>query len=310
MPLDPQVREFLDQVAAMGGPRLHEVPVAEARRMIELLTQMTGGVPEPVASVEERTIPGAEGPLAARVYRPRAEAGLPLLVYFHGGGWVIGNLATHDGLCRALANAAGAVVLAVDYRLAPEHKFPAAAEDAYAATRWAAAHAADLGADPTRLAVGGDSAGGNLSAVVTHLARDRGGPALRFQLLIYPATDATMALPSFRENGDGYLLTAADMRWFYGYYLRTPADATDPLASPLHAGRFDGLPPAFVLTAEFDPLRDEGEAYAARLRAAGVPVELRRYDGMIHGFVPMLGALARAREAVADMGRALHTALA
>lgn len=310
MPLDPQVREFLDQVAAMGGPHLHEVSVADARQMIELLSQMTGGAPEPVANVEDRTVPGPEGPLAVRLYRPRADTGCPLLVYFHGGGWVIGSLATHDGLCRALADAAGAVVMAVDYRLAPEHKFPAAPEDAYAAVRWAAAHAADLGTDPGRLAVGGDSAGGNLAAVVTHLARDRGGPPLRFQLLIYPATDATMALPSIRENGDGYLLTAADMRWFYGHYLRTPADATDPLASPLQARRFDALPPAFVLTAEFDPLRDEGEAYATRLREAGIPVELRRYDGMIHGFVPMLGALARAREAVADMGRALRTALA
>jgi len=310
MPLDPQARELLDQIAALGGRQLHELSVAEARQAIELLSQMTGGTPEAVASVEERRIAVSDTTLTVRVYRPEPATTLPLLVYFHGGGWVIGSLDSHDGLCRALANAGRCVVVAVDYRLAPEHKFPCAVEDAYAATRWAASHAADLGADPRRVAVGGDSAGGNLSAVVTQLARDRGGPELRFAVLIYPATDATMASPSIRDNGEGYLLTAEDMRWFYGHYLRTPEDALDPLASPLHAARFDGLPPAVVVTAELDPLRDEGEAYAARLQAAGAAVTLRRYPGMIHGFVPMLGVLGQAKDAVDEIGQALRTALA
>ena len=310
MPLDPQARAFLDQVAAMGGPQLHEMPVADARQMMELLSQMTGGPIEEVASIEDRTIAGPGADIPIRVYRPRPGGSSPLLVYFHGGGWVIGSLASHDGLCRALANAAGCVVVAVDYRLAPEHRFPCAPEDAYAATRWAVEHATELGADPARVAVGGDSAGGNLTAVVTHLARDRGGPALRFQLLIYPATDATLSMPSMRENADGYLLTADDMRWFYGHYLRTPADAADPLVSPLRAARCAGLPPALVVTAGFDPLRDEGEAYAAKLREAGIPVTLRRYDGMIHGFLPMVGVLDQAKQCLAEATRVLRTALA
>jgi acetyl esterase len=262
-----------------------------------------------VAHVEDRRVPvdGAEIPV--RIYRPDGPMPLPVLIYFHGGGWVIGNIGTHDVLCRELANAAGCVVVSVDYRLAPEHRFPTAAEDCFAATRWVAAHAAGFGGDPGRVAVGGDSAGGNLSAVVAQLARDRGGPALAFQLLIYPATDAGCDTPSHRENAHGYLLDAEGLRWFYGHYLAGPADRDDPRCSPLRARDFRGLPPALVVTAEYDPLRDEGEAYADRLRAAGVPVTLTRYPGMIHGFFAMGSVLAAGKQAVDEAARALRAAL-
>jgi acetyl esterase len=231
-----------------------------------------------------------------------------LLVYFHGGGWVLGGIETHDGVCRELANAAGCVVVSVDYRLAPEHKFPAAVEDCYAATQWAAAHAGDLGADARRLAVGGDSAGGNLAAVVSQMAPDRGGPPIVFELLVYPVTTAAFDTPSYRDNAEGYLLTAGDMRWFWNHYLNGPADADNPYASPLRATRLAGLPPALVITAEFDPLRDEGEQYAQRLEEAGVPTRLIRYDGMIHGFFGMSHMMDKAKAAVREAGANLRLA--
>jgi acetyl esterase len=298
MPLDAQTRALLDQFAAMGGQPLSSMSVADARRSMEILSAMRGA-PEPVASATDRRIPGPAGELAVRVYTPVGPAPMPVLVYFHGGGWVLGGIETHDGICRALANGAGCVVVSVDYRLAPEHKFPAAAEDCYAATRWVAANAAELGADAQRVAVGGDSAGGNLAAVVSQMARDRGGPALVFQLLIYPATMAACDTPSYRENADGYLLTTADMHWFWTHYLRTADDGANPYASPL-AGTVADLPPALVITAEFDPLRDEGEQYARRLEEAGVPTRLRRYDGMIHGFFGMGHLIDTARSAVQE----------
>jgi acetyl esterase len=308
MPLDPQAQAFLDQIAAMGGQPLSSMGVAEARQAMEMLSQMRGAEVA-VASVVDRTIPGPGGEIPVRIYTPNGTAPFPMLVYFHGGGWVLGSLGTHDGICRSLAAGAGCIVVSVDYRLAPEHRYPAAAEDCYAATQWCAAHAAELGADAARLAVGGDSAGGNLSAVVAQMARDRGGPRLVFQLLIYPATDAACDTISHRENAEGYLLTAQDMTWFWGHYLGDlQAHAAEPYASPLRAGNLAGLPPALVITAEFDPLRDEGESYAAALEHAGVAAKVSRYDGMIHGFFGMGAMIDRANAAVQEAAGTLRLA--
>ena len=308
MPLDPGLKLVLDQLAANPGPQLHELPVAQARIFFD---QMQLPRPEvKVAAVEDRRLPGPAGEIPVRVYRPEGRAPLPALVYFHGGGWVIGSLETHDGSCRDLANRIGCVVVSVDYRLAPEARYPAAAEDCYAATKWVAGNAKALGVDAARLGIGGDSAGGNLAAVVALMARDRGGPALRHQLLIYPVTDADFSRASYRENAEGYLLTTKAMEWFWGHYVPDPARRQEPYAAPLRAKELSGLPPAFVLTAEYDPLRDEGEAYAKRLQQAGVKTRLQRYDGAIHGFFAM-GLLAEvARKAVDDAAAEARKALA
>jgi acetyl esterase len=243
------------------------------------------------------------------VYRPSDEPALPALVWFHGGGWTIGSLETHDNTCRSLANAVGCIVVSVDYRLAPEHKFPAAADDAFAATQWVAEHAAELGGDPDRIAVGGDSAGGNLAAVVSLLARDAGGPAVVFELLVYPVTDHEFESPSMRENAKGYFLELESMRWFYNQYLRDESDGADWRFSPARAADLSGLPPAFVLTAEFDPLRDQGEAYARQLESAGCAVEARRYDGVFHGFFGMRDLMDTAQQAFDDVTKSLRRAL-
>ena len=308
MPLDPQAKALLDQMVAMGGPPLHTLSVPDARTLMVALAGMSGTRDLPLAKVEDRTIPGPAGAIPVRVYTPHGTGPLPLLVYFHGGGWVIGNLDTHDGVCRELAHGAGCVVMSVDYRLAPEHKFPAAAEDCYAAVAWAGAHASEIGADPTRIAVGGDSAGGNLTCVAALMARDKGGPRLCFQLPIYPATSHALDMPSYRENATGYLLETEAMVWFWGHYLPTHADGEHVYASPLRAKDLGGLPPAFVITAEFDPLRDEGEAYAKRLQEAGVPTRLRRFDGMIHGFFGMSGIMDQAKTAIAESCASLRQA--
>jgi acetyl esterase len=309
MPLDPQARFVLDQLAAQGGPQLHEMTPSEARQAFEAMQLPFPG--EPVARIEEREIAGAAGPLRARVYVPDGvSAPAPAVVYFHGGGWVIGSPNTHENLCKALANRARATVVSVDYRLAPEHRFPAAAEDCHAAARTVAERGAEIGVDGTRIAVAGDSAGGNLAAVVALMARDRGGPRLRHQVLIYPVTDADFETPSYRENADGYLLTRDTMRWFWDHYVPDRAARTSPYAAPLRAEKLVGLPPATVVTAEYDPLRDEGEAYAARLREAGVAVECTRHDGQIHGFVQLLDVFDAARRAVDRIGEVLRTALA
>ncbi len=306
MPIDPQAKMILDQVESMGMPALHELPVAEARQSMTAMAAMQGE-PEPIAAAENRKIPGPAGEIPVRIYTPAGAAPLPGLVYYHGGGWVLGDLETHDGVCRSLANAAGCVVVSVDYRLAPENKFPAAAEDCYAAARWVAENAASIGVDPRRIAVGGDSAGGNLTAVVALMARDRGTPSLVYQLLIYPVTDTSLETASYRENADGYMLTRDGMRWFWGHYIGDD-DRCNPYAAPLRAESLSGLPPALVITAEFDPLRDEGEAYARRLREAGVSAKLKRYDGMIHGFFGMGAFIDRAREAVGDAVAGLKAA--
>jgi acetyl esterase/lipase len=297
MALDPGLKIVLDQLAANPGPQLHELPVEQARAFFDAMQ-----LPSPevkIASVEDRRIPGPAGDIPVRIYRPEGQGPLPALVYFHGGGWVIGSIETHDASCRDLANRVGCVVVSVDYRLAPEHRYPAAAEDCYAATRWVAENAASLGIDAGRIAIGGDSAGGNLTAVVALMARDRRGPALVHQLLIYPVTDADFTRASYRENAEGYLLTTTAMEWFWGHYVPDSAQRTEAYAAPLRAKDLAGLPPAFVITAEFDPLRDEGEAYAKRLAQAGVATRHERYAGAIHGFFAM-GMLSEVARRVVD----------
>ena len=308
MPLDPQARALIDQLEAVGAPPMSEQTPEEARAGFALLAAIAGPPEEPVPT-EDRRLPGPDGAVPVRIYRPVGDSPVPVVVYFHGGGWVIGDIASHDAACHRLAAGVPAVVVSVDYRLAPEHRFPAAVEDCDAVTVWVAEHASELGADPTRLAVAGDSAGGNLAAVVARRARDRGGPAVSFQLLIYPATDMTCTLPSYTENGTGYLLDADTMAWFIAHYL-DGADPRRPDASPLFAEDLSGLPPALVVTAEFDPLRDEGEAYAARLREAGVPATTSRYDGMMHGFYGLDHLVDAARTATAETVSALRAGLA
>ena len=289
-------------------PRPGDASGPELRARMHELVVSAGGDKEPVHAVEDRTIPGPAGEIPVRVYRPSAATGLPVLVYLHGGGWVICDLETHDPTCRAISNGADCVVVSVDYRLAPEHKFPAAADDAYAATAWVAQHAQELGADASRVAIGGDSAGGNLTAAVALMARERAGPPLAFQVLIYPVLDLASESASRKENGEGYFLTAAGMTWYEEQYLRDDADRKNVLASPLLAGDLAGLPPALVVTAEYDPLRDEGEAYGRRLTEAGVPATVSRYDGMFHGFLAFAGALDGATRAQAEVFAALRTA--
>ncbi|HEY3081161.1 MAG TPA: alpha/beta hydrolase [Chloroflexota bacterium] len=316
MPLDPKAKAFLDQWnAAMAAadpppPPLDEMPVGDVRGMFKGALLEWEGSSEPIAKREARTIPGPGGELPVRVYTPAGAGPYPVLVYFHGGGWVIGDLDTHDGVCRALANGADCVVVSVDYRLAPEHRYPAAAEDCYAATVWVAEHARELGADSSRIAVAGDSAGGNLAAVVDLMARDRGGPPLVHQLLVYPVTDHRRDTASYREFADGYLLDENLMAYFWKQYLSGESDGRGAYASPLRAPDLAGLPPALVITAEFDPLRDEGEAYAARLREAGVPVTLSRYDGVPHGFFSMAAVLDQARSSRDEATAALRAAFA
>jgi acetyl esterase len=306
MPLDPQARGFLDQLAALGVPGIGELPPDEARAAGDAAAATVFG---PVAEVpwEGRALPGPAGSIPVRVYRP-GEQPAPVLVYFHGGGWVLGSLVTHHGACATLARLSGCVVLSVDYRLAPEHRFPAALDDAWAATVWAAEHAGEIGGRPGALAVGGDSAGGNLAAICALRARDENMP-LALQLLVYPVCDADLDTSTYREFADGYYLTRDGMRWFWDHYL-PDGDRFQPDASPLRAADLAGAAPALVITAEFDPLRDEGEAYAQRLREAGVPVTLSRYDGMIHGFFRMPGVIERANDALSEAAGALRAAFA
>jgi acetyl esterase/lipase len=323
MPLDPQAQAYLDRLAALGMPPVGELPVAEARAAMEATAAPLFGPTDPVGSVMDQAVPGPAGPIRMRIYEPpgddrestrdrpipRGGRDRPLLTYFHGGGWVVCSLDTHEGICRALASRTPCVVASVDYRLAPEHRFPAAVEDAWAATAWLAEHAASLGADPGRIAVGGDSAGGNLAAVVALRARDRGLP-LTFQLLVYPVCDDDLDRPSYREYASGYGLTREGMRSYWDHYLG-PDDrgrGSDPEASPLRAENLAGVAPALVLTAEFDPLRDEGEEYARALERAGVAVTLSRYDGLIHGFYRMPAVIDRAQLAHDESAAALRAA--
>jgi acetyl esterase len=309
MPVDPHLAGLLELVAAAGYPPVHEGTPEEGRRG---LRAMTCDLVQPdavvqVGKVEDVEVAGGAGDRPARLYRPEGEGPWPTTVYLHGGGFVLGDLDTHDQACRRLCRDAETVVLSVDYRLAPEHPFPAGLEDALAATRWAAQHLDELGAD-RRLAVGGDSAGGNLAAVVAQTMPE----LLSAQLLVYPATDVLGEHPSRVENGAGYLLELAMMEWFFSHYVTDVegVDATDPRLSPLSAPSLEGLPPALVVTAEFDPLRDEGEAYGDRLAAAGVAVDRVRYDGLIHGFLDMWAASPAVDRAVADLTARYRTLLA
>ena len=309
MSLHPQVAALLERAAMSPLPPYYEVPPAVARRLYrDSRAALTPDSPV-VDSVQLRLAPGPAGPVPVRHYRPKGAAKderLPALVYYHGGGWVIGDLDTHDVLCRTLANLARCVVFSVEYRKAPEAPFPAAVEDCVAATRWVAAEASTLGVDAGRLAVGGDSAGGNLATVMTLLARDAGGPAIAFQLLIYPATDQQMRVPSFDRNGEGYLLTKQAMHYFRGHYLPRAVDWLDWRASPLLAASLANLPPACVVTAGYDPLVDEGKAYADRLAREGVKTEYRDYSDMIHGFITMGRVLDTANAALEDCARILR----
>jgi acetyl esterase len=307
--LRPEIRALLDRQAASGRPPLHRQSVTQARAFHTEDAAPLNGEPVPVAAVADRAVPGPGGDLPVRVYTPEGEPPFPIVVFFHGGGWVVGTLDTYDPLCRALAAAVPAVVVSVDYRLAPEHRWPAAVEDAYAATLWASRHAAELGGAQHRLAVAGDSAGGNLAAVVALGARDRGGPAIAFQLLVYPALDAAGDTGSWREYADGFYLTAAGMRWYWDHYLGG-ADGAAPDASPLRAAFLGGLPPALVVTADHDVLRDEGEAYAARLREAGVAADVRRVEGVVHGFFRWRAVTGAADAALQEAAAALRSALA
>jgi len=301
MPLDPQIKLQLEQEASAGIPKLYQQTVAQARAGMLARQRLPG--PE-LASEQDRGIAGPGGAIPIRIYRP-AEATGSALVYFHGGGWVLGNLDSHDANCRNLAQRAGCVVIATDYRCAPEHHFPAAADDAYAAVAWACANAGTLDLDAARIGVGGESAGGNLAAVSCLMARDRGGPNIKLQWAAYPVTDHDFTKPSYREFGTGYGLDLASMVWFWTHYLGPDQVGSSPYASPLRAESLTGLPPAIVCTAEYDVLRDEGKAYADRLRDAGVPVEYRCFEGANHGFLSQPVELAS--RAFDDIGALLRT---
>ena len=306
MSLDPQLKAYLDALEAIGAPPLNSVPVDAARKMYEKAAEQTRGEPPELLAVEELHIPGPESELKAWLYRPSAQDQLPILVYFHGGGFTIGSLQSHDAVCRYLSKEAECLVLSVDYRLAPEHKYPAAVEDAWAATCWAVNNAKKLGGDPDRVAVGGDSAGGNLAAVVCLMAREAGDPQLAYQLLIYPGIDMSCSLPSHDTFADGYRLTRDLITWFYQAYFTKDDDVTEWQASPINAHSLAGLPPAFILSAGFDPLQDENKSYAYKLETAGVEVIHSHYPDMIHGFVTMPGILTRAREALRECAAALR----
>jgi len=311
MAVDPQCAAILEAAAAAGSPFASDDHL-QARQAYAASTELYRHEVAPPLDVTNDTIAGPGGVLPLRIYRPRgtADAGpAGALVFLHGGGWVIGDLDTHDHVCRFLAAHTGAVVVSVDYRLAPEHKFPAALDNCVAAVRWVAANAATLAVDPARLAIGGDSAGGNLAAVAAIVLRDAGGPELQLQLLIYPAVDFTADTESLRDNGDGYLLTRTAIEKFADWYLPDRAARSDPRASPLLAAHHTDLPRAWIQTAEFDPLRDEGRAYAETLARAGVPVEYKCYPGMIHGFMRMGGKVDAALGALDDAARAVRSAL-
>jgi acetyl esterase len=298
MPVDPQIQALLDM--GTGVPATNTLSVAAARTQYEARIGLMAPAAH-IATVTERTVQGPGGDLKLRIYRPVGEGPFPLLVFFHGSGFVLCSLDTHDGMCRNLCAGAGCVVVSVDYRLAPEHKFPAGLDDCVFATSWVSEHAAELEGDAGRIVVGGDSAGGNLAAAAALRIRDEGGPALLGQLLIYPVTDYyTPGTPSYRENADGYGLTRDTMVWFWDHYLSDPAEAAEPYASPLRARDLSGLPAALVVTAEYDPLCDEGEYYAAKLRAAGTAATTSRWDGMNHGFFFWVGRVDKAGDAMAE----------
>ncbi|MDA0264720.1 MAG: alpha/beta hydrolase [Chloroflexi bacterium] len=305
MPLDPQVIKVMESVAALGLPAAHTVSPAEAR--INAAKRPRAPGPE-VAKVMDRTIPGPDGDVPVRIYTPEGDGPFPILAWFHGGGWVVGDLESADGSARSLCVGGRCVVVSVDYRLAPDTKFPGPAEDCWAATTWAVENAAGINGDPTRLAVGGDSAGGNLAAAMCLMAADRGGPKIAAQILVYPVTDVDFNTGSYSQNAEGYSLTKTTMQYYWECYIDVAKDASNPYAAPMQAKSLAGQPPALVITAEFDPLRDEGEAYAKRLQEAGVATTSTRYDGVIHGFFSMGAVVDKGRQAVDEASAALRSA--
>jgi acetyl esterase len=312
MSLDPAVKALMDTLAAAGRPRVWEVPPEETRKNMLALSQLIDPKDVTRGATRDGTLPGPAGAIPYRLYSPAGNAVvvLPALVYFHGGGFVLGNIATHDVLCQMLANESRCRIVSVDYRLAPEHKFPAGLEDCYAATAWVAANAASLGIDPARLGVAGDSAGANLAAAVCHLAKERGGPALRLQLLLCPTLAGRDKTDSARAYAEGYFLEERGMQWFFEQYVDAGTDPADPRIAPLHAKDHAGLPRAIIHTAEFDPLRDDGDLYAKALAKAGVPVSYACHPGMIHHFYGMGGVVPYGRKALAEIAAAAGDALA
>lgn len=311
--LDVRTQWLLRLIAAANRPSINELPIERARSEFEMSMNLLGGWRQPVGEIVDRVIPGPAGKLPVRVYRPEgASAGKPrgILVYFHGGGWTIGSIASHDKPCRYLCAKSGCIVVSVEYRLAPEHKFPSAIDDCVAAYRWVAENAAALGGDERHVAVGGDFAGGTLAAAVSLVCRDADGPKPAFQLLICPSTDLSGNYPSYQSCGEGYLLTRPMIEWFRDHYLHSPADVADPRVSPLRAETLENLPPAFLCTAGFDPLRDEGKAYADRLQGAGVATIYRNFESLVHGFVGFAGTVSAAARAMDEIAFALRQGLA
>jgi acetyl esterase len=310
MPLDPIMKAFIDQMALQPAPKMYELPASAARLMFAAIMEMTGPKDVPIGKVANLVCPGPGGDIPLRIYTPVAPAAeaLPALLFFHGGGFVIGNIDTHDGLCRIIANEAGVRVIAVDYRLAPEHKYPAAIDDAYAALTYVEANAAQLGVDANRLAVGGDSAGGAMTAVLTQMAKEKGGPKIAFQLLFFPVTQIGEETTSLKNYAEGFVLERAGLEWFYKNYVPAGADRKDPAISPLY-GSVEGLPPAYLTVAEFDPLHDEGLEYGRKLKAAGVPCEIVDYPGLVHDFIYFQSVLPQAAVALKAAAQALKKAL-
>ena len=310
MPLDPQVAAILEKIRLAGSPEYSQMTPAQARDWHERKAGILDIAPEAVHGVADRVVRAVEADVPVRVYTPRpSRAPLPILVWMHGGGHVVGSLQSYDALCRKLALSADCIVVSVGYRLAPEHKFPAGVLDCFAGLKWAARHAAELGGDPSRVAVGGDSAGGNLAAVCAILARDVGEPALAFQLLVYPRTAPDEDSPSHRTLGEGYMLTRSTILWFHDHYRARDSDRDDFRYAPLIAKDLSGLPPALVVVGEYDPLRDDGIAYAQRLRDAGNAVDLADYPGVVHPFFSMGGAVDAGRHAMTQATAALRRAL-
>jgi acetyl esterase len=312
MPLDPVLKGFLDQMAAVAGPKMWEQTAAEGRLAFVGLMQLGGPKDVPIGKIENVSAGGQGGEIPLRIFSPVAAGSeaLPALIYYHGGGFVIGDLDTHDGLCRMFANDAGCRVVAVHYRLAPENKYPAAVDDAFAALGWIVANASALGIDANRIAVGGDSAGGALAAVVAQLAKEKGDPKLALQMLLFPVTQVGGETRSLKEFAAGYFLEKKTLDWFFEHYLPAGADTSSTKISPLASTSLQGLPPAYVVLGGFDPLHDEGEQYAAKLRAAGVPVTLVDYSDMVHCFIYLQTVLPQAREAMGAASKALKAAFA
>ena len=309
--LDGRTQWLLQLLARGGQPPIEKSSVVEARMNYDSFMLQMGGSPAPIGEMIDRTIQGPAGRMRVRLYRPAATVArlLPAILFFHGGGWVMGTLEGYDLICRYFCARTGCAVIAVDYRLAPEHKFPAAIDDAVAAFRWLAGEAVELGIDPARIVIAGDSASGNIAAVAARLMRDEPRPPC-LQWLMFPATDLAFDTPSYRSCGEGFFVTRAAMEWFRGHYLNDPAEVADPRASPLRAPDLAGVAPALVFTNGIDPLRDEGQAYADRLVAAGVKTIHREFDSLIHGFVGMRGALQAAARAMDDMVAGLRHELA